>query len=114
MKAPKVKLKSLPKSKVYKVKMKTFHDKNILRKRFKPNDRICLYDFGSRKHKGKLRFRWTDPFLVKNVFINGVAEIEDPKDGQIFKVNDQRLKILIDRQVPEVEDIPLVDPIYQP
>ena len=114
MKAPRAKLKSLPKSKVYKVKMKAFHDKNILRKRFKPNDRICLYDFGSHKHKGKLRFRWTDPFLVKNIFVNWAVEIEDPKDGRIFKVNGQRLKILIDRQVPEVEDIPLVDPVYQP
>ena len=51
---------------------------------------------------------------MKNVFTNGTVEIEDPKDGRIFKVNGQRLKVLIDRQVPEVEDIPLVDSVYQP
>ena len=75
---------------------------------------MFLYDSRLHKHPGKLRSRWTGPFLVRNVFVNGVVKIEDPKDGRIFKVNDQRLKILIDRQVPDVEDIPLVDPVYQP
>lgn len=101
-------------SRFYKAKMKAFHEKNILRKTFKPNDRVFLYDSRLHKHPGKLRFRWTGSFVVKNVFINGTVEIEDPKDGQIFKVNGQRLKVFIDRQVPEVENIPLVDPVYQP
>ena len=81
---------------------------------FKLNDRVFLYDSRLHKHPGKLRSRWTGPFFVRNVFVNGAVEIEDPKDGRIFKVNGQRLKILIDRQVPEVEHIPLVDPVYQP
>ena len=101
-------------SRIYKAKIKAFHDKNILRKTFKPNDRVFLYDSRLHKHPGKLWFRWTGSFVVKNVFTNGTVEIEDPKDGQIFKVNGQRLKVFIDRQVPEVEDIPLVDPVYQP
>lgn len=80
---------------------------------FKPNDRVFLYDSRLHKHPGKFRSRWTGPFVVKNVFANGTVEIEDPKDGRIFKVNGQRLKVLIDKQVLEVEDIPLVDPVYQ-
>lgn len=101
-------------SRIYKAKMKVFNDKNILRKTFKPNDRVFLYDSRLHKHLGKLWSRWTGPFVVKNVFVNETVEIEDPKDGRIFKVNGQLLKVLIDRQVPEVEDIPLVDPVYQP
>lgn len=94
--------------------MKVLHDKIILRKTFKPNDQVFLYDSRLHKHQGKLRSRWTSPFVVMNVFANGTVEIEDPKDGKIFKVNGQCLKVLIDRQVPEMEDIPLVDPVYQP
>ena len=94
--------------------MKVFYDKNIFRKMFKSNDRVYLYDFRLHKYLGKLQSRWTCPFVVKHVFENGAIEIEDPRDGQIFKVNAQHLKVLIDRQVQEVEDIPLVDPVYQP
>ena len=101
-------------SKIYKAKTKVFHDKNIGRKTFKPNDLVFLYDSRLHKHPGKFRSRWIGPFVVKNVFTNGVVEIKDSKDGQIFKVNGQCLKVLIDRQVLEVEDIPLVDPVYQP
>ena len=75
--------------------MEYFHDKNIVRKTFKLNNRVFLYDFRLYKNPGKLRFRWTYPFVVKNVFANGPVEIEDPKDGRMFKVNGQRLKILI-------------------
>lgn len=99
-------------SRIYKAKLKVFHDKNILRKTFKHNDRVFLYDSRLHKHPRKLWFRWTDSFVVKNVFVNRTVEIEDPKDGWIFKVNGQPLKVLIDRQVPEVEDIPLVDLVY--
>ena len=101
-------------SRIYKAKMKAFHDKNILRKTFKPNDQVFLYDSRLHKHLGKLWSRWTGSFVVKNVFTQRAIEIEDPKDGRIFNINGQRLKVLIVRQVSKVEDIPLVDPIYQP
>ena len=102
------------KSRIYKTKMKAFHDKNILRKTFRPNDRVFLYDSRLHKHPGKLRLRWTGPFIVKNVFPNGAVEIEDTRDSRVFNVNGQHLKILRDRQDPEVEDIPLMDPVYSP
>ena len=41
---------------------------------------------------GKLRSRWTGPFLVKKVFSHGAVEIENPSNGVIFKINGQRLK----------------------
>ena len=65
------------------------------------------------KHPGKLRSRWDGPYVVKRVFENGAIEVDDPRDGRIFKVNGQRLKPALDRFVPEEETISLEDPVYR-
>ncbi|XP_024024964.1 uncharacterized protein LOC112092621 [Morus notabilis] len=96
-----------------KVKMKAAHDKQILRKNFEPNQRVHLYDSCLHLHPGKLRSRWTGPFIVKRIFPNGAVEVEDPTDGRILKVNGQRLKNYLE-QVNQVEEIILDDPVYQP
>lgn len=101
-------------AKLYKAKMKMFHDRYILRKTFKPNQKVYLYDSRLHKHPGKLHSRWSGPFVVKQVFNHGAIEIEDPKDGRVFKVNGQRLKIAYGQQVPAEEEIPLADPVYHP
>ena len=50
--------------------------------------------YNSRLHlfPGKLKSRWTGPFIVKTVFSHDVAEISDTKNENEFKVNGQRLK----------------------
>uniref|UniRef100_A0A2N9GKZ8 Reverse transcriptase domain-containing protein n=1 Tax=Fagus sylvatica TaxID=28930 RepID=A0A2N9GKZ8_FAGSY len=65
------------------------------------------------KHPGKLRSRWDGPYVVKRVFENGAIEVDDPRDGLIFKVNGQRLKPALDRFVLEEETISLEDPVYR-
>jgi hypothetical protein len=44
-------------SRIYKAKMKIFHDKRILRKTFEVNQKVYLYNSKLRKHLGKLRSR---------------------------------------------------------
>jgi hypothetical protein len=44
-------------SRIYKAKMKTFHDKRILRKTFVVNHKVYLYNSRLHKHPGKLRSR---------------------------------------------------------
>jgi hypothetical protein len=100
-------------SRIYKAKLKAAHDKQILRKKFEPNQRVHLYDTRLHIHPGKLRSRWTGPYVVKTVFPHGVVEVEDPTDGRKFKVNGQRLKHYIERVPQPIEDI-LVAPVYQP
>ena len=100
-------------SKIYKAKMKIFHDKRILRKTFEMNQKVYLYDSRLHKHLGKLRSRWDGSYVVKRVFENGAIEVEDPRDGRIFKVNGQRLKPALDRFVPEEETISLENPVYR-
>ncbi|XP_074377496.1 uncharacterized protein LOC141719018 [Apium graveolens] len=41
---------------------------------------------------GKLKSRWSGPFIVKTVFSHGAVEIFDKHPYQAFKVNGQRLK----------------------
>ena len=99
-------------SRIYKAKMKAFHDKHILRKNFEPNQRVHLYESRLHLHPSKLKSRWTGPYIVKQVFPNGVVEIEDPSDGRILRVNGQRLKSYIE-WITEPEEVTLVAMVYQ-
>ncbi|XP_076960678.1 uncharacterized protein LOC143637111 [Bidens hawaiensis] len=40
---------------------------------------------------GKLRSKWTRPYLVKEVFPYGALELENPENGTSWKVNGHRL-----------------------
>ena len=96
-----------------KKRMKVFHDKQILRKSFKPFQKVLLYNSRLHLFLEKMRSRWIGPFIVKNVFPYGAIEIENPKNGNIFKVNGQRLKPFLENFSQEEESINLEDPIYQ-
>ncbi|KAI5323286.1 hypothetical protein L3X38_032358 [Prunus dulcis] len=76
-------------SRIYKERTKVFHEKNILRKNFEPSQLVLLYNSRLHLFPGKLRTKWTGPFIVKRVFLCGTVEVEDPKNGNIFKVNGQ-------------------------
>ena len=70
-------------SRIYKGKMKAFHDKRILRKKFEHFQKVYLYDSRLHKHPGKFRTRRDGSYVV-NQFDNGAIEIEDRKDGSIL------------------------------
>jgi hypothetical protein len=92
--------------------MKKAHDQNILRRSFEVGQKVLLYNSRLHLFPGKLKSRWTGPFLVRTVFTHGAIEIEDPKNGDTFKVNGQRLKPFLELKIPEIEEMPLEDPIY--
>ena len=99
-------------SKQYKARTKTFHDKYISRKTFEPNQKVWLFNSQLKLFPGKLRSRWDGPFKVIQVFNHGAVEIQDPKTGNIFRVNGQRLKPCIEGISEEeiIEKVNLVDP----
>ncbi|XP_026410529.1 uncharacterized protein LOC113305737 [Papaver somniferum] len=99
-------------AKLYKNKLKGFHDKHILRKSFTPGQKVLLYNSLLHLFPGKMRSRWTSPFLIHTVFPHGAAELEDVTNKNIFKVNGQRLKPILEYLPPEVETIDLEDPVY--
>ena len=50
---------------------------------------------------------------MKQVFPYGVVELENPKNGELFKVNGQRVKPFLEASVPYDEVIPLVNHVYR-
>ena len=100
-------------AKIYKERMKLNHDKSILRKSFEPGMKVLLYNSRLHLFPGKLRSRWSGPFIVHTVYPHGAVEIENPKKGEIFKVNGQRLKPFLELKDKNIEEILLEDPIYQ-
>ena len=73
-------------AKIYKQRMKVFHDKHIMRKSFIPGQKVLF--FNSRLHlfPCKLRSRWSGPFIVYIVFPHGAIEIKDLKNSVTFKL----------------------------
>ena len=45
------------------------------------------------------------PFVVRVMFPHGVVEIEDLKNGAVFKVNEQRLKPFLEMPVSDNEEV---------
>jgi len=60
-----------------------------------------------------LKSRWTWPFVVKIMFFYGAVEICDTKNGNIFKVNGQYLKLFL-KSVPIADTtMSLLDLMYR-
>ena len=60
-----------------------------------------------------MRSRWSGPFIVKHVYPYGAYDIENPKNGNVFKVNGHRLKVYFDNFSVENDSIELSDPVYK-
>ncbi|XP_073037779.1 uncharacterized protein [Primulina eburnea] len=101
-------------SRIYKAKIKSFHDKTILRKSFEIGKKVLLYNSRYHIFPGKLRSRWTGPYVIKHVYPYGAVDIENPKNGDVFKNvlrkiyagRCERLRLLMQKGIPE--DIRLV------
>ena len=100
-------------SRIYKEKVKLFHDKNIVRKTFESHQKVLLYNSQLHIFLGKLRSRWTRPFIVKIVHPYCIVEIENPENGKLFKVNGQRLNPFMENFDRQESTEELVDPVYQ-
>ncbi|KAL9387950.1 hypothetical protein Peur_021074 [Populus x canadensis] len=58
-----------------------------------------------------LRTKWIGPFVIKSISEHGAFEVENPKNGNVFKVNGHRLRPYLENFVAEVETLDLEDPI---
>ncbi|KAL4296674.1 hypothetical protein GQ457_12G014290 [Hibiscus cannabinus] len=80
-------------ARLYKEKTKKWHDQHILPQHFTEGQQVLLYNSRLRLFPGKLKSRWSGPFIVHKVFPHGAVELRAPDSNAIFKVNGQRLKI---------------------
>ena len=97
-------------SKIAKAILKKWHDQLIAYKNFKQGDQVLLYDSKLHLFPGKLKSRWTGPFIIHQVHPNGSMDLLNSKDSRIFKVNGQRLKPYGAQFAADKEEIPLLDP----
>ena len=87
-------LKAYESSVIYKEKMKKYHDQNIEKREFTVGDLVLLFNSRLCLFTGKLKFKWTEPFLITKVFPHRAVELENKK-GAKFIVNGQRIKIYL-------------------
>ena len=97
-------------SKIAKDKLKRRHDQLIARKHFQKRDQVLLYDSKLHLFPGKLKSRWTGPFTIQEVYLNGSVDLLNAKDNQVFKVNGQMPKPFVAQHSIDKEEIPLLDP----
>ncbi|XP_047259926.1 uncharacterized protein LOC124892760 [Capsicum annuum] len=79
---------------LYKEKMKEYHDQRIMHRSIQKGDLVLLFNSKLKLFPGKLKYKWSGPFMVNQVYSSGVVELES-KDGGVFKVNDQRVELYI-------------------
>ena len=81
----------------------------IIGKNFNKRDHVLLYDSKLHLFPGKLKSRWTGPFIVQQTHPNGLVDLHNPNDNRVIKVNGQRVKPYVVQQTVR-EEILLLDP----
>jgi hypothetical protein len=79
-------------SRLYKERTKKYHDKRIMQRNFRPGQLVLLFNSRLKLFPGKLKSKWSGPFMVKDVKPYGAVELEDPVSKACWTVNGQRLK----------------------
>ncbi|XP_075500027.1 uncharacterized protein LOC142538599 [Primulina tabacum] len=93
-------------AKIYKDQTKKWHDKLIVRRELKPGQQVLLFNSRLKLFPGKLKSRWSGPFLVETVYPHGAIKLKC-SDGRTFKVNGQRVKPYYGCEVRQLDNIPL-------
>ncbi|GJU45361.1 reverse transcriptase domain-containing protein [Tanacetum coccineum] len=87
-------------------KTKKLHDSNIKNRIFNVGDRVLLFNSRLKILSGKLKTRWSGPFIITKVFPYETIELSQP-DGPNFKINGHRVKHYFGGDLPpkEVQDL---------
>ena len=78
-------------ARIYKDKIKKWHDQRILRREFKAGDQVLLFNSKLRLFLGKLKSKWSGPYTVVSSTNFGAVTLRT-NNHEEFKVNAQRLK----------------------
>ncbi|XP_073017763.1 uncharacterized protein [Primulina eburnea] len=95
-------------AKIYKEQTKKWHDKIIVRRTFEPGQQVLHYNSRLKLFPGKLKSRWSGPFIVEAVQPYGAIELKC-NDGRTFKVNGQRVKHYFGDEVRNLDNISLAE-----
>jgi hypothetical protein len=84
-------------AKLFKEKVKQWHDRRILKREFHVAEKVLLYRSRLRFFAGKLLSKWEGPFVMEEVYRSGAVKIASLKDNTTQVVNGKRLKHYISR-----------------
>nr|GEX17522.1 reverse transcriptase domain-containing protein [Tanacetum cinerariifolium] len=87
---------------IYKEQTKKLHDAKIKNYIFNVGDQVLLFNSRLKIFSGKLKFRWSGPFTIAEIYPYETAKLVHP-DGCNFKVNFHRLKNYHGRDPPPLE-----------
>jgi hypothetical protein len=99
-------------ARLFKEKVKQWHDKRILKREFHVGEKVLLYRSRLRFFAGKLLSKCEGPFVIVEVYRLGAIKIASLKDDTTQVVNGQRIKHYIagDSYNKDVDVIQTVSP----
>jgi hypothetical protein len=99
-------------ARLFKEKVKQWHDKRILKREFHVGEKVLLYRSRLRFFVGKLLSKWEGPYVIIEVYRSGAIKIASLKEDSTQVVNGQRLKhyIIRDSYNEDVDVIETVSP----
>ncbi|XP_016177912.1 uncharacterized protein LOC107620232 [Arachis ipaensis] len=74
-------------AKIYKERTKKWHDKKISSRVFEPGQKVLLFNSKLKLFPGKLKSRWTGPFVVTNISPYGRIELQNKHFDKRFTMN---------------------------
>ena len=84
-------------AKLFKEKVKRWHDKRIQKSEFNIGDYVLLYNSHLRFFAGKLLSKWEGPYGIEEVYCFGAIKINNFEGTNPKVVNSQRIKHYISR-----------------
>ena len=99
-------------ARMFKEKVKIWHDKKIKKKEFKVGDQVLLYNSRFKFSAGKLASKWQGPLVIHEVYRSGAIRLHGDMKGKPHVVNGQRLKPYIAGKsfIGRVEELNLQTP----
>ena len=90
-------------AKLFKEKVKRWHDKRIQKREFNVGDYVLLYNSRLRFFAGKLLSKWEGPYVIEEVYRSGAIKINNFEGTNPKVVNGQRIKHYISGNPINVE-----------
>ena len=90
-------------AKLFKEKVKRWHDKRIQKREFNVGDYVLLFNSRLRFFAGKLLSKWDGPYVIEEVYCSGAIKINNFKGTNPKVVNGQRIKHYISGNPINVE-----------
>src|SRR3954466_13042232 len=79
-------------ARIFKEKVKKWHDKRILKSEFHVGEEVLLYKSRLRFFAGKLLSKWEGPYVIVEVYRSGAIKIDSLKHDTTQVVNGKILK----------------------